>query len=117
MGHPDGPGLELRIPTGAVIRDRKDRLVSELTTVPTPVNRAPFPVMENHPMAFTVEPGAAQARWLVPGSNGRIRIYYPNYDIYKVGTQADFWIYDPTKGWRVYGRGAVSEDGRHFVPE
>lgn len=117
VGHPDIPGLELHIPKGTVIHDRKGRLVNELAIVPTPVNRAPFPVMENHPMAFTVEPGAAQVRGLVPNATNGIRVYYPNYDGYKAGTEANFWIYDPTEGWRVYGRGNVSEDGRHFVPE
>ncbi|KAB7765680.1 type IV secretion protein Rhs [Xanthomonas sp. LMG 12462] len=117
IGHPDIPGLELHIPKGTVIHDRKGRLVNEIAIVPTPVNRAPFPVMENHPMAFTVEPGASQVRGLDPDARNGIRVYYPNYDNYKKGTEADFWIYDPTDGWRVYGRGTVSKDGRHFVPE
>ncbi len=117
VSHPDIPGLELHIPKGTVIHDRKGRLVNEIAIVPTPVNRAPFPVMENHPMAFTVEPGAAQVRGLDPNVRNGIRVYYPNYDSYKKGTEADFWIYDPTDGWRVYGRGTVSNDGRHFVPE
>ncbi|QNH16232.1 RHS Repeat protein [Xanthomonas sp. SS] len=117
IGHPDIPGLELHIPKGTVIHDRKGRLVNEIAIVPTPVNRAPFPVMENHPMAFTVEPGASQVRGLDPDARNGIRVYYPNYDNYRKGTEADFWIYDPTDGWRVYGRGTVSKDGRHFVPE
>lgn len=117
IGHPDIPGLELHIPKGTVIHDRKGRLVTELAIVPTPVNRAPFPVMENHPMAFTVEPGAAQIRGLSPKANNGIRIYYPNYDQYASGTQANFWIYDPRDGWRIYGNGTVSADGKHIVPE
>lgn len=117
VGHPDIPGLELHIPKGTVIHDRKGRLVTELAIVPTPVNRAPFPVMENHPMAFTVEPGAAQIRGLDAKANNGIRVYYPNYDGYGTGTEANFWIYDPTEGWRVYGKGTVSADGRHVVPE
>lgn len=117
VGHPDIPGLELHIPKGTVIHDRKGRLVTELAIVPTPVNRAPFPVMENHPMAFTVEPGAAQIRGLSPTAHNGIRVYYPNYDGYGAGTEANFWIYDPTEGWRVYGKGTVSADGRHVVPE
>ncbi|SDW99873.1 RHS repeat-associated core domain-containing protein [Lysobacter enzymogenes] len=117
VGHPDIPGLELHIPKGTVIHDRKGRLVTELAIVPTPVNRAPFPVMENHPMAFTVEPGAAQIRGLDAKTNNGIRVYYPNYDGYGTGTEANFWIYDPTEGWRVYGKGTVSADGRHVVPE
>lgn len=117
IGHPDMPGLELRIPAGAVIRDRKGRLVTELAIVPTPVNRAPFPVKENHPMAFTLEPGGAQVQGLTPTASGGIRVYYPNYDRKPAGTAADFWIYDPREGWRVYGQGTVSADGRQFEPE
>lgn len=117
VGHPDIPGLELHIPKGTVIHDRKGRLVTELAIVPTPVNRAPFPVMENHPMAFTIEPGAAQIRGLSPNAQNGIRLYYPNYDGYSAGTEANFWIYDPTEGWQVYGKGTVSEDGKHVVPE
>jgi RHS repeat-associated protein len=117
VGHPDIPGLELHIPKGTVIYDRKGRLVTELAIVPTPVNRAPFPVMENHPMAFTVEPGAAQIRGLSPTAHNGIRVYYPNYDRYTAGTEANFWIYDPREGWRVYGKGTVSPDGKHIVPE
>lgn len=117
IGHPDMPGLELRIPAGAVIRDRKGALVTELAIVPTPVNRAPFPVKENHPMAFTLEPGGAQVQGLTPAASGGIRVYYPNYDRKPAGTAADFWIYDPREGWRVYGQGTVSADGRQFEPE
>ncbi|WP_295924798.1 RHS repeat-associated core domain-containing protein [uncultured Xanthomonas sp.] len=117
VGHPDIPGLQLRIPKGTVVLDRKGRLVTELAIVPTPVNRAPFPVTENHPMAFTVEPGGAQIRGLDPGANNGIQVYYPNYDGYAAGTQANFWMYDPRDGWRVYGKGTVSADGKHFVPE
>jgi RHS repeat-associated protein len=117
VGHPDMPGLELRIPAGTVIRDRKGRLVTELAIVPTPVNRAPFPVKENHPMAFTLEPGGAQVQGLTPTASGGIRVYYPNYDRKPAGTSADFWIYDPREGWRVYGQGTVSADGRQFEPE
>lgn len=117
VGHPDIPGLELHIPKGTVVHDRKGRLVTELAIVPTPVNRAPFPVMENHPMAFTVEPGAAQIRGLDPEASNGVRVYYPNYDRHGAGTEANFWIYDPQEGWRVYGKGTVSADGRHIVPE
>lgn len=117
VGHPDIPGLELRIPADTVIRDRKGRLVTELAIVPTPVNRAPFPVKENHPMAFTLEPGGAQVQGLTPAASGGIRVFYPNYDRKPAGTVADFWIYDPREGWRVYGQGTVSEDGKQFEPE
>ncbi|MGO4781584.1 hypothetical protein AB4084_39470, partial [Lysobacter sp. 2RAB21] len=75
IGQPHIPGREFRIPAGAATRDRKGRLVTELAIVPTPVNRAPFPVKENHPMAFTLEPGGAQVQGLTPTASGGIRVY------------------------------------------
>lgn len=117
LSHPDMPGLEVTIPAGAVIRDRKGRLVTELALVPTPVNRAPFPVADNYPMYFTVEPGGAVIQGLTPEAAKGVRVAYPNYDGHKPGTQSDFWIYDPSEGWRIYGHGRVGQDGRQFVPE
>ncbi len=117
LKHPDMPGLMVHIPAGTVIRDRKGRLVRELALVPTPVNRAPFPVAANYPMYFTLEPGGAVIQGLTPEAAKGIRVFYPNYDKYAKGTQANFWIYDPKDGWRVYGKGRVTTDGRHFSPE
>ncbi|RDZ29494.1 RHS repeat-associated core domain-containing protein [Lysobacter silvisoli] len=117
LSHPDMPGLEVTIPAGAVIRDRKGRLVTELALVPTPVNRAPFPVADNYPMYFTVEPGGAVIQGLTPEAAKGVRVSYPNYDGHAPGTLSNFWIYDPQEGWRVYGQGRVGEDGRQFVPE
>lgn len=117
LTHPDMPGLQIHIPAGTVIRDRKGRVVRELAIVPTPVNRAPFPVADNYPMYFTIEPGGAVIHGLTPESAQGIRIFYPNYDRHPAGTQADFWIYDPADGWRVYGKGRVTSDESRFAPE
>lgn len=117
LRHPDMPGLMVQIPAGTVIRDRKGRIVRELALVPTPVNRAPFPVADNYPMYFTLEPGGAVIQGLTPEAAKGIRIFYPNYDKHQRGTQANFWIYDPVEGWRIYGKGRVTSDGRHFSPE
>ncbi|MCD9127655.1 RHS repeat-associated core domain-containing protein [Luteimonas fraxinea] len=117
MSHPDMPGLQVHIPAGTVIRDRKGKIVRELAIVPTPVNRAPFPVAANYPMYFTLEPGGAVIQGLLPESARGIRVLYPNYDGHAAGTQADFWIYDPAEGWRVYGKGRVTSDESRFAPE
>ena len=117
LTHPDMPGLEIHLPAGAIIRDHKGRLVTELSIVPTPVNRAPFPVAENYPMYFTLEPGGAVIQGLTPEAAKGVRIVYPNYDHYAPGTVSNFWIYNPLEGWRVYGSGKVSPDGRQFIPE
>lgn len=117
LTHPDMPGLMVHIPEGTVFRDRKGRIVRELSIVPTPVNRAPFPVAQNYPMYFTLEPGGAVIQGLTPEAATGVKIFYPNYDGYPVGTQADFWIYDPSEGWRVYGQGRVTSNGRVFSPE
>ncbi|MGN6223471.1 DUF6531 domain-containing protein, partial [Pseudoxanthomonas sp.] len=115
--HPDIPGLQILIPRDTVIRDRKGRVVTELAIVPTPVNRAPFPVADNYPMYFTLEPGGATVQALTPEAAEGIRVLYPNYDAYPAGTEANFWIYDPAEGWRVYGKGRVTSDGSRFAPE
>lgn len=117
LTHPDMPGLEVTIPAGTIIRDRKGRLVTELALVPTPVNRAPFPVAENYPMYFTVEPGGAVIQGLTRDAARGVRVAYPNYDGHSPGTTAHFWIYDPKEGWRVYGKGRVGKDGKRFEPE
>ncbi|WP_228739209.1 RHS repeat-associated core domain-containing protein [Xanthomonas euvesicatoria] len=115
--HPDIPGLQIHIPAGTVIRDRKGHLVNELAIVPTPVNRAPFPVPANYPMYFTLEPGGALIQGLTPQAAQGVKVLYPNYDKLPTGTQANFWIYEPAEGWRVYGKGRVTSDGTRIAPE
>ncbi|WP_162125793.1 RHS repeat-associated core domain-containing protein [Pseudoxanthomonas wuyuanensis] len=116
LTHPAMPGLEVLIPAGTVIRDRKGKLVTELALVPTPVNRAPFPVTENFPMYFTIEPGGAVIQGLTPEAAKGIRVSYPNYGSAK-SAQSRFWIYDSASGWQVYGKGALSRDGSQFIAE
>lgn len=117
LTHPDIPGLQVHIPAGTVIRDRKGNLVHELAIVPTPVNRAPFPVAANYPVYFTLEPGGAVVQGLTPEAAKGVKVLYPNYDKLPTGTQANFWIYDPMEGWRVYGKGRVTTDGTRLAPE
>ncbi|TNY26229.1 hypothetical protein BV497_09855 [Fulvimonas soli] len=115
--HPDMPGLEIDIPAGTVIHDRNGRIVTELAIVPTPVDRAPFPTGNNYPVYFSILPGGAVIQSLSPDARQGIRIRYPNYSHAAPGTAANFWNYDDKEGWRIYGKGHVSADGRQFVPD
>ncbi len=66
LTHPDMPGLELRIPEGAVFKDRDGKVLSEIAIVPTPVDHAPFPLPDNFPMYFTIQPGDAVVQSMTP---------------------------------------------------
>jgi hypothetical protein len=89
ISNPDIPGLEVRLPAGTVVRDRKGRIVTELALVPTPVDRAPVPLPANFPVFAKLEPGKT----------------------------ADFLQYTPDEGWRVYGKGQVTADGSQIARE
>ncbi|HEU4835219.1 MAG TPA: kelch repeat-containing protein, partial [Pyrinomonadaceae bacterium] len=108
------PGLELRLPTGTVIRDLDGQTVSEITITPIPTDRPPFPLPRgvNVPVFFTIQPGGAQ---VIPP---RARLIYPNFTNSRPGTRIDFWNYDPTeKGWYIYGQGTVSPNAKQIIPD
>jgi RHS repeat-associated protein len=108
------PGLEVRVPEGAVVRDTEGRTVTQLTITPIPVDRTPFPLPPgvNVPVFFTVQPGAAR---VIPP---RAQVVYPNYGGYSPGSRLNFWSYDPEgKGWYVYGQGTVTANGRQVMPD
>lgn len=108
------PGLEVRIPAGAVVRDTDGQTVTQLSITPIPVDRPPFPLPPEVkvPVFFTVQPGASR---VIPP---RARVVYPNYNGDRPGTRMNFWNYDPeNKGWYVYGQGTVTADGRQVVPD
>lgn len=108
------PGLEVRVPQGAIVRDMEGRSVTQLSITPIPIDRTPFPLPGgiNVPVFFTVQPGAAR---VIPP---RAQVIYPNYGGYHPGMRLNFWSYDPEgKGWYVYGQGTVTADGRQVVPD
>ena len=115
------PGLELQIPAGAVITDENGRAVREISITPIPVNQPPFPLAANVnvPIYFTIQPGGAYVA--VSGSSGYAgaRVIYPNRAGHPPGTVTEFWHYEPKagRGWYVYGRGAVTADGRQIAPD
>ena len=47
---PDMPGLQIRIPAGTVIKNYQGQVVTHIAIIPTPVDRAPFPVPVNFPV-------------------------------------------------------------------
>ncbi len=111
---PKIPGLEIRIPAGAVVRDAHGNVVRELSITPIPADRPPFPLPETtmSPVYFTVQPGGA---FVFPDG---ARVVYPNTHGLPAGTVVDFESYDPQgKGWHVYGKGTVTADGRQIVPD
>lgn len=116
--NPHIPGLELRIPRGAVIRTRDGKVVKRLSITPLPVDRVPFAVPAGFPVYFTVQPAGAFVDSASTGSTQGIRVIYPNYLNAAPGTRVLFWNYDPSGlGWQVYGRGTASEDGKQVVPD
>lgn len=115
LTHPAIPGLEVRIPKGAVLRERDGTVVTKVSITPIPVDRAPYPAPTPFSVYFTLQPGGAY----VDGDPGKaVKIIYPNYLKLGAGTTVDFWNYDPTAGgWQVYGHGRVTADGKQVVAD
>ena len=108
------PGLELHLPPGTIIRDIDDRVVTEITITPVPVDRSPFPLPAGVtvPVFASIQPGGAR---VIPP---RAQLIYPNYTDAPPGSRIAFWNYDPQgKGWYEYGRGTVSDNGRQVIPD
>lgn len=115
--HPDLPGLEIRIPKGTVIRDHAGKVVTELSIVPMPVDRAPTPAAGNFPMYFSLQPGGATVQNVSASGEQGVSVTYPNYSRAPAGASADFYVYRPDNGWTVYGTGVVTPDGQQVKPE
>ncbi|MFG6694330.1 RHS repeat domain-containing protein [Burkholderia pseudomallei] len=117
LQHPDMPGLELHVPAGAVFKDRNGKVLTHIALVPTPVDHAPFPLPDNFPMYFTIQPGDAVVQGLTPEAAKGIRVVYPNYGHLAPGTHADFWSYSAKEGWQMYGAGRATADAKHLAPD
>lgn len=115
--HPDMPGLEIDIPAGTVIKDHKGKVVTELSLVPTPVDRAPYPNPVNFPVFFSLQPGGATILNVDAHKPQGITLTYPNYGHVPAGTAASFIAYEPDNGWHVYGKGAITPDGTQLKVE
>jgi YD repeat-containing protein len=114
---PKIPGLELRIPAGTIIKDRKGEIVREVSLTKIPLDRTPFPLPDGvtPPVYFTAQPGGA---YLHSAGNIGARIHYPNTADLLPGSRLEFWHYKPGyKGWYVYGVGTVPESGKQIIPD
>ncbi|MGH8524056.1 MAG: RHS repeat-associated core domain-containing protein, partial [Gammaproteobacteria bacterium] len=117
LKHPKMPSLEIQIPAGTIIRDRKGKIVTRIGITPVPLDRAPFPVPALHDFRvyYTIQPAGAA----LEGADGRPRqakVVYPNYGQRDPGEGFLFWSYDPhDREWHVYGEGRVSADGNSVI--
>lgn len=117
LTHPDMPGLELHLPAGTVFKDRGGHVLTHIAIVPTPVDHAPFPLPDNFPMYFTIQPGDAVVAGLTPEAAKGMRVVYPNYGHAKPNAVGNFWVYDTQQGWKMYGGGHVTGDAKHVAPD
>jgi RHS repeat-associated protein len=107
------PGFEVRIPEGTKITGAEGQPVKDLNITAIPVDRPAFPLPPflSVPVYFTVQPGGASF------SKG-VQVIYPNWGDLPPGKRVEFWNYSPEDGgWYVYGKGAVSPDGKQVVPD
>ena len=114
------PGLELHLPPNTVVTDHDGRVVREISITPIPVAQPPFPLPAGVevPVYFTIQPGGAYVSTQASGYGRKgAWLVYPNYRNQPVGTEHNFWHYDPDeKGWYVYGLGRVAASGRQVIP-
>ena len=116
---PAVPGLELRIPKGAVLTGIDGEAVTRVGLTPIPVNRPPFPLPRNVevPVYFTAQPGGA----VISSADGQwlgMQVVYPNYGKELPKARGVFWRYEPDGlGWSPYGLGTVTADGSQVVPD
>ncbi len=126
---PRVPGMEVRIPSDAVLRmpvgahHSRGLTRPELTSMaitPIPADRTPFPLLAgvNDALVFTLQLHGAK----IEGPRGEkrpgLRIIYPNYLNLPAGDRVEFWNYDPAgPGWYKYGYGTVTADRRQVIPD
>ena len=101
-----------------MLLDRAGKPLTRIAIVPVPLDRAPFPVPDDFPVYFSVQPGGLTVQGLDPKSSRGIRVIYPNYSNAPPGTRAIFSDYDAKeRDWFPYGSGTVSSDGKQVVPD
>ena len=126
---PRVPGMEVRIPSNAVLRmppgahhshGMKRQELTSVSITPMPADRPPFPLPPgvNDVLLFTLQLHGAK----VEGPRGEkrpgLRIVFPNYKNLPAGARVDFWNYDSGgPGWYMYGHGTVTPDRRQVIPD
>lgn len=116
---PSVPGLELRIPKGAVLTGIDGEAVTRVSLTAIPVNRPPFPLPRHVevPIYFTAQPGGA----VISSTDGQwlgMQVVYPNYGHELPKARGTFWRYEPDAlGWSPYGAGSVTADGQQVLPD
>lgn len=117
---PHIPGLELHLPPHTVITDHDGKPVREISITPIPVEQPPFPLPTGVkvPVYFTIQPGGSYVTVKTYGSGRKgAWLVYPNYQNQPLGTEHQFWHYDPEeKGWYVYGMGKVGPSPSQVTP-
>ena len=126
---PRVPGMEVRIPSGAVLRmppgkhhmhGMAHRELPSMAITPIPIDRPPFPLPPgiDDGLLFTLQLHGAKVEGLNGEKRPGLRIVFPNYQQLPAGTQVDFWNYDSEEaGWYMYGHGTVTADARQVVPD
>ena len=113
------PGLELRLPAGAVLTGPNGEPVRAVGITPIPLRRTPFPLPANVevPVYFTAQPGGATVS-SADGSWLGAQVVYPNYGHELPRARGTFWRYEPDGlGWSAYGTGTVTADATQVVPD
>jgi RHS repeat-associated protein len=104
------PGLEVSIPAGAALQDRAGRQLRNLD-VRRVRGRDPLPGRANAALRLTFEPTGARL-------TRSAFVVYPNTPRARPGRRLFLWTLDrPTGTWTIYGRGTVTADGKHVLPD
>lgn len=110
------PGVVLKIPAGAIIRNVDGSIATSVSLTPVPLNRSPFPI-PHFSMYFVIQPGGATIE-SVTGQRLGATLVYPNHGKRPPGAKSEFVYYDPSgAGWTPYGTGTVSSTGTEVDPD
>ncbi|MHA3701281.1 RHS repeat-associated core domain-containing protein [Jatrophihabitans sp. YIM 134969] len=115
--NPALPGLELRLPAGAVVRDAAGRPVRRISLTPLDPARTPTPLRPGsiapyfslQPSGATISGGGAELRY--PNTTGKAAGQRVTYLI-----QSADWSSDTGSGYR-RGTATISPDGRQVIPD
>jgi RHS repeat-associated protein len=111
------PGVVLKIPAGAVIREPNGRIATSVSLTPVPLDRSPFPTPQ-FSMYFVIQPGGAVIESASGSERLGARLIYPNPMKRPVAFPSYFMYYDPSgAGWTNYGRGHVADSGDRIDPD